>query len=84
MNLSATYDLNARGLLKKNAKFPPNKSWKKIGYLNVRLIKKFLKRLKNTDLIGVYVVDGKLAPIHCKRHLLAPVIPEHYYQKKNC
>ena len=79
--LTKVYDIGTRGLLKKDAKLP---RWKKIGYINVYLLRKFLWRLKEGDLIGIYVFNGKLAPIHCKRHILAPVLPDTKEQKLSC
>ncbi|MHA1827915.1 MAG: hypothetical protein ACTSX6_04625 [Candidatus Heimdallarchaeaceae archaeon] len=45
-----------------------------VGRLSVSLLKEYLKRLDNDNVIGVYIDKGKeLVPLHCKGILLAPM-----------
>lgn len=61
------------GLLKKGKERKFTRKCTRVGGIRVKKLRRFLKYLKDDDLIGVYIDKQKrLAPLHCKRRLLAP------------
>ena len=69
----------------KRARITKEMKFRRIGHLNINLLKSFLKKLPKSDsgIIGIYVNSsgedkGKLAPIHSNGWLLAPMIHDNY------
>lgn len=63
------------GVLNKGEERKFTRKFRKVGALQVSLLKEYLKILKDSDQIGIYINKrNKLVPIHCKRKLLAPIV----------
>jgi len=71
------------GMIKKGEERKYTRSVRKVGAISVELLKEFLKPRRNKDVIGVYVnKSGKLAPLHCKRRVIAPILCEDSHARK--
>jgi hypothetical protein len=63
------------GRLKKRYAKTFFKRMKLIGRFDVDYLREFLKNLPKGEeplYIGIYTMDGEIAPLHCKRWLLSP------------
>jgi len=67
-------DFPTEGLLKKGKGRKFTRRFKRVGGIKVELLRRFLKYLKEDDVIGAYIdKHDNLSPLHCKRRLLAPM-----------
>lgn len=59
------------GILKKGRSKKYTRNYRRVGGIRVGLLRKFLKYLKDDNIIGVYLdKQNDLTPLHCKRRLL--------------
>ena len=58
--------------------------YQRIGGLSVRLLRKYLRRLNEDDIIGVYSKKRKkeLVPLHCRGKCLAPIVFSYFHERE--
>ena len=74
-DLISSNKTNTIGKIKKKLNwYKFNKPYKCIGRLNVRLLKEYVKHLKDDDIIGVYIDNNnELTPLHSRGWLCCPM-----------
>lgn len=70
------YEYGTLARLKKGFARRYTRKVRRLGALNVRLVRKLINGLSGDCVIGIYTNKrGELVPVHCQGKLLAPMIP---------